>query len=248
MRRRENRQSRSVGNLGDILKHAALFELASVLARSRSTVRWVETNTFLLHAPLADAERWKREVDQLASAHPAYAGYAAFQRDALARTAHYRCSSGLVIDVLGERRVSATLGEADGLTRDALREQIREERLANVVVADDDVAAVRAASVAPGGCLLVHVDPFALPPDRWAGLAPGLDTLCSGAAEAVIVVYRYTRSAPTAWPSAPRGTRGPVAQVRGSPHEIAAYASPGIADAVRNVCGSLGWGLERGRP
>jgi 23S rRNA A2030 N6-methylase RlmJ len=242
MPRRQNRQARSVGNLGDILKHAALFELASMLARAGGAVRYVETHTFLLHAPLADAERWTREVDRLAAMHPAFAGYAAFQRDALARTGRHRCSSGVVLDVLGDRRLSAVMGEVDGATRAVLHEQIREERLANVVVTDDDVAALRAASVEPGDSLLVHVDPFVLPPERWASLAPGLDALCAGAAEAVVVVYRYTRGARSAWPAAPRGTRGPVAQVRGGPHEIAAYASPGAAGAVLEICGALGWG------
>jgi hypothetical protein len=90
----------------------------------------------------------------------------------------------------------------------------------------------------------VHVDPFSLTPDRWARLAPALDAACAGAADAVIVVYRYTRSARSAWPTAPEGTLGPVTQIRGGPHEIAAYASPGAADEVRDVCDALGWERE----
>jgi len=62
--------------------------------------------------------------------------------------------------------------------------------------------------------------------------------------EAVVVVYRYTRSGRSAWPDAPEGTVGPVAQIRGGPHEIAAYASRGVAAAVRDVCAGLGWHPE----
>lgn len=235
-----NRQTRSVGNLGDILKHAALFELASMLARTRAPVRWVETNTFVLHAPLGDAAKWIREVDALG---PAYARYASHERNVLAQTGRYRCSSGLVMDVLGDKRTSATLGEADGATRAELREQIIRERLTNVIVSEDDVAALRHASTERGGCVLVHVDPFSLPPEQWSRLVPALEAVCAGARDVVIVVYRYTRSAPSPWPTEPLGD--PVAEIRGGPHEVAVYSSPDAADEVRSVCGALGWNLRR---
>ena len=119
-----NRQSRSVGNLGDILKHAALVELASLLASRGAPVSHVDTHTFLLHAPAADRARWTREVDDLAARHPAYARYAALERAFFERTTHYRCSSGLVLDVLSDRRHCAVLGEANARTRAELAEQI----------------------------------------------------------------------------------------------------------------------------
>ena len=73
---------------------------------------------------------------------PLDAGYAARERDALARTGRYRCSSGLVLDALGDRRGATTLGEADAATRAELREQIAHEQLADVLVVDDAVAAL----------------------------------------------------------------------------------------------------------
>lgn len=241
MARPINRQSRSVGNLGDILKHAALFQLASALAK-KGPVRYVDTHTYLLHAPLADAERWHREVDDLLATRPAYAGYAAHECASLTRTARYRCSSGLVVDVLGDRRAAAILGEANGATRAELREQIVEEGHASVVVVDEAATALRDASIVSGGTVLVHVDPFALTPLLWASLAPGLDGVCARAADAAIVVYRYTRSGPSPWPAAPSGTRL-VAETRGGPHEVAVYASRGFTDAARDVCEALGWRL-----
>lgn len=241
MARPTNRQIRSVGNLGDILKHAALTELASLLAESHSPVAYVDTHTFLLHAPIADEERWNREVGGLLAAQPAYARYVELERRSLAQRARYRCSSGLVMDVLGDGRAGATLGEANGLTRAELRAQLAEERLGNVVVTDDAAAALRAPLVGGEGALLLHLDPFSLPPALWASLAPALDAVCSRGIEVVLIAYRYTRSAPSPWPPAPRGTLGPVAQVRGGPHEVAAFASSTIAARVREVCGSLGW-------
>jgi len=236
-----NRQSRSVGNLGDILKHAALVELATLLAGESAAVSFVDTHTFLLHAPPGDLERWNREVADLASRHPSYAGYAARERASLARTDHYRCSSGLVIDALGDRRVRAVLGEANGVTRAELRDQIASESLPDVVIVDDAAAVDRFGSVLNGGTLLVHVDPFALTPEIWAPLVPALDAISARSANAIFVVYRYSRTARTKWPAPPAGTSGPITETRGGPHELAAYASPAIAEAVQSVCGALGW-------
>ena len=244
MARSANRQSRNVGNLGDIIKHGALVELASLLANASSSVSYVETHTFLLHAPLARRERWSGELDDLVCKHPAYARYAALERDSLARRGGYRCSSGLVMDALGDRRATAVLGEADAATRAELSEQIAEEDLPNAWVVDDAAAIDRDARVGSGGAVLVHVDPFTLSPALWASVAPALDAIFARSTEAVLLVYRYTRCAPSPWPLAPAGTLGPVAQIRGGPHEIAAYASPGIMAAVRDVCESLGWRLE----
>ncbi len=240
MARPTNRQSRSVGNLGDILKHGVLVELAGRLASP--TLRYVDTHTYLLHAPAADPARWSRELDALVVAHPAHARYAALERASLARTSHYRCSSGLVLDVLGDRRGSLVLGEANPVTRAQLEAQITEERHANVEVAPDAALALTLAA-ASAGPLLIHVDPFSLSPEVWASLAPSLDALGERSNATALVVYRYTRSAPSPWPIAPAGTLGPVAQIRGGPHELAAYASADLRDTVREVCASLGWHL-----
>lgn len=251
MPRRVNPQTRNVGNLGDIIKHAALVELASRLAGLSASVRHVETHTFLLDAPPADVGRWSREVDAFVASHPAYAGYAALERAHMTRTtasgaARYRCSSGLVLDVLGERLRTATLAEADAATRAELREQIAREDRPEVVVADEAVEALRAARDGVHDAVLVHVDPFTLSPELWARLAPSLDALCSAAAEVVVLVYRYIRQAGSPWPAAPRGTVGPVADLHRNPHEVAVYVSPGVAEGARGACAALGWRLLRG--
>lgn len=236
-----NRQLGNVGNLGDVIKHAALIELASLLARAYERVSFVDTHTFQIQAPLADQARWERDVDALVGRHVAYARYAELERAALARANQYRCSSGLVLDTLGERRSCAVLGEANAASRAEIAAQIATEHLANVHVAEDATRVDDGMRVPTGGALLVHVDPFALSTAHWSEIAPALDAMCSRSAVAIVVVYRYSRSAAAPWPNAPTGTTGPVATTRGGPHEVAAYASAGIADAVREVCASLGW-------
>lgn len=238
--RSENRQARSVANLGDILKHAALVELGHALADGFGPVLFVDTHTFLLHAAPNDPERWQHEVEERAARYPAYARYAARERAALAETGHYRCSAGLALDVLGAARGSASLGEANGQTRATLREQLRDERRADVQVSDDALDALRCA---PEGAraALIHVDPFALTPALWSRLSPALDALGTRTSDVALVLYRYTRSAPSPWPAAPIGMLGPVAEIRGGPHELAAYATLGLRDLVLGVCESLGW-------
>lgn len=245
MARMQNRQLGNVGNLGDVIKHAALVELASLLvARSPSRVSFVDTHAFQLHAPLPDRARWEREVSTLESRHPAYAGYVAKERASLRRNGHYRCSSGLVIDALGPHRTCAVLGEANAASRAVLTSQLVAEGLTGVVIVDDASAVDRAAFAPGGGALLVHVDPFSLSPRSWAAFAPALEAITARSAATALVAYRYSRVARAPWPTAPERTIGPVAETRGGPHEVAAYASPTLAEAVRAVCASLGWDIE----
>ncbi len=212
-----------------------------MLAARSSSVSYVDTHGFLLQASLADPERWRREIEAHVERNPAYERYAARERASLAGTGHYRCSSGLVIDTLGDARGRAVLGEANAATRAELHGQIAEEHLSNVFVVDDAVSVDELARVPRGGALLVHVDPFSLTPALWATLVGSLDAMSERSTESVFVVYRYSRSARAPWPAAPAGTLGPIAEIRGGPHEIAVYASAGLTDGVCEICHALGF-------
>lgn len=243
MARTENRQLANVGNLGDVIKHAALVELASRLADASLPVSFVETHTFQLHAPLPDRARWEAQLEELASKHAGYTRYATIERAFLARTGRYRCSSGLVLDVLGERRACAVLAESNAASRAQISSQLSAESAttrANVTLVDDAAAVDRAETVPAGGALLVHVDPFSLSTETWATFAPALSAMAARSACTAMVVYRYSRGARTAWPLPM------LAETRGGPHEVAAHASPELADVVREACASLGWNVTNG--
>lgn len=235
-----NRQTGHVGNLGDIIKHAVLVELGALLTETGSPVSFVDTHTFRLHAPLSRAERFHRELAAHLEQYPAAVRYAEIERAYLGRTGDYRCSSGLMLDVLGEHRVCAVLAEANGRTRAELTEQIAEEGHANVHVVDDASAVHRGAWVPVGGSLLVHVDPFALTPAVYAPIAPAIDTLAARASAAVFVFYSFIRAGRTPWPEPPPGTTF-IGENRGAPHEVAVYASPSVRDRVAVVCDALGF-------
>ena len=240
-----NRQLGNVGNVGDILKHAALVELAAWLARERADVSFVDTHSFQLEAPLPDRARWEREVEALAARYPAYERYRALERSSLGQNGHYRCSSALVLDALGDGRACAVLGEANAASRAELSAQIAAGRFENVLVVEDAARVDDAARVPGGGTLLVHVDPFRLSAELWSRMAPALSAMSGRSRDAAFLLYRYSRNARTAWPEAPARTTGPLAEIRGGPHEIAAYASPGIAEIVLATCAALGWSSRR---
>lgn len=222
-----------------MLKHGALVALATELGRAG--LRFVDTHTFLLQAPLADQARWQDAVAARVASHPAYAPYVALERTSQLRSGLYRCSSGLMLDVLGGRG-EVVLGEANPETRAELRAQLADEGHVQASVHQDAVRALEhAARGEAASPLLVHVDPFALTRELWAQLAQPLDALTGTAPDVAMVLYRYTRNAPSPWPSAPRGMAGPVAEVRGGPHELSAYASPKLAEAVRGIVHALGW-------
>jgi hypothetical protein len=124
-------------------------------------------------------------------------------------------------------------------------EQLAEEARSDVYVVDD-AARVSGACVESGAGLLIHVDPFSLPRETWASVAPAVDHLAARSANTVLVLYRYTRTARAPWPAAPAGMIGPVSDVLGQPHEVAAYASPELADLVRDRTSALGWRVDRG--
>ncbi|MFO0555334.1 MAG: hypothetical protein U0271_43560 [Polyangiaceae bacterium] len=235
-----NRQSGHVGNLGDIIKHAALVELAFLLKGRGAPVSFVDTHTFRLRAPLAKPPRFARELEAHVRSYRAAERYAEMERASLLRTGNYRCSSGLVLDVLGEDRACAVLGEANGLTRAELREQLADEGHARVHVVEDASFVDRGGWVPAGGAVLVHVDPFALTPAEWDPIAPVLDAIAARASSAVFVLYRYTRVARIPWPTPPSGTRF-VAENRGAPHEVAMFASPDVHASVAEVSQSLGF-------
>jgi hypothetical protein len=184
-------------------------------------------------------------VDALAARHPAYERYVTLERSSLGRNGHYRCSSALVLDALGDRRACAVLGEANAASRAVLSAQIAAERIENVLVVEDAARVDDVARVPGGGTLLVHVDPFRLSSDLWSRIAPALSAMSGRSTDAAFVLYRYSRNARAAWPEAPAGTMGPLTEVRGGPHEVAAYASPGIAGAVLDTCAALGWSSRR---
>lgn len=230
-----NVQDGNVGNLGDVVKHAALVALAERLrARNAGLVRHVETHTFRLVAPLPDVARWRDRT-----AAPAFAAYAAREAPWVDRGL-YRCSAGLVADTLGAP-VRLLLAEAHAPTRALLADALAAEALP-VDALVDDAAALATVPPGPPAPLLVHVDPFDHPRGYWPIVARLLETWRAPAHDAAVLAFAYDKAGPVTWPDPPPGTVA-LGRLDAAPYGLAAWATPAFADDARDALRSLGWNL-----
>lgn len=234
-----NVQFRNAGNLGDVLKHAALLHLADLL-HSRGVgrpIHWLDTHTFLLHAPLSDVGRWHATVGQEVERNPGYGAYEAAEAPWVARGS-YRCSTGLVASRIPG--VHLHLAESDPATRRLLEAQLQDEgRPAEHLLGDAD-AYLTAEPRSPTGAVLALVDPFGHPARFWGALDAALAAFRDPEADAIVLAFAYGMS-PPAWPRPPQGCVGPVAVVERLPYGLAVYASPSVAAQVRAGVLELGW-------
>ncbi len=230
-----NIQDRNVGNVGDIVKHAALVALAELLRRrDAGLVRHVETHTFRLVAPLPDPAGWRARVATIPSAAAAYVA----REEPWVAQRLYRCSAGLVADTLGAP-THLLLAEAHGPTRAALAASLAEEGL-TVDALVDDAAALAALPPGPPAPLLVHVDPFDHPRGYWPVVARLLDAWRRPDQDAVVLAFAYDKRGPVDWPAPPPGLVA-LGRLDTPPYGLAAWASPGFAEDARGVLGALGW-------
>lgn len=242
MTRRTNRQHGNVGNLGDILKHAALLALADAVrgAAGGRPVHYIETHAFLLHGDVADGAVWQREVADCVAARPAYDDYARVERSWVERGA-YRCSSGLVVDRIPGVRLH--LAEKDGAIRAALEAQLQHEGIVPAGIASDGRRfAPPSEGDAPGGVLAL-VDPFGDPEPFWASVSDAASSLRGGGDPAALLAFAH--GGRPDWPDAFGGFGARVAVVDDAPYHLAAWASPEIEGQVADRLAGLGWVRDR---
>jgi hypothetical protein len=228
-----NTQDRNVGNVGDIVKHAALVALAEALRRRNAgVVRHVETHTFRLSALLPDPEGWRARVTT-----PALAAYAAREAPWVGRRL-YRCSAGLVADTLGAP-LRLLLAEAHAPTRDALAAALADEALPLDALVDDAHALL---TLPPGDAapLLVHVDPFDHPGGYWPIVARLLADWRHAGHDAAVLAFAYDKAGPVVWPAPPPGLVA-LGRRDAAPYGIAAWATPGLAEDVGPTLVAQGW-------
>lgn len=238
-----NVQHGNVGNLGDILKHAALAGLGYALRdRVGSDVCYVETHSFLLSAPVADGLEWARISGQWAGSYPGYDRYIDLERDAVAR-GEYRCSGGLAQDVIAPS--AACLAEADPQTRERLASQVQQEGLSGITIVEEADRLPEALRGSRNRGFLMLVDPFEDPTEYW----PTVDSIVAEVRQpesvGAIVVFAY-RDSTLAWPPPPDGFGGPVATIERLRFQLAVYATASFEKASQQVLDSLGWTKGRG--
>ncbi|MFW5966046.1 MAG: hypothetical protein ACOCV2_00955 [Persicimonas sp.] len=250
-----NKQLDNVGNLGDILKHGALVRLAKLMSTKaiKAPLLYFDTHAFLLNAPWNNTLKWKQTVNQELAEHPYYKDYVRLEADRLDRDEEYRCSAGLVIDVINDIPHRVYLAEKDDETRSKLEQQVRSEPIRCDAIVDD--AGKLADIQAPGGddyeyektdvAVFALVDPFELDHAEWAEISDIIAGFTVEKSYGVIQVFDYDPDSESSnWPEAPENFYGPIATLDRGPYHNAAYATRRMIDQVYETLDLLGWDLH----
>lgn len=240
-----NLQFRNVGNLGDILKHAALLNLSKLLkGRSISRLAYIETHAFMLEAPCPNPEKWEQETLAELTNHTDYNNYFNAEKRVLDNLP-YRCSSGLVIDELKKAKLVDSviiLAEKDETTREVLKGQLLREQLTNDTVLEDALHLGSLELPDTVGTLLILVDPFILDAELWKGIVAGLNKIAKPGMNVVLELFTFDKKQTVVqWPSPPTGMVGPVSVMHRQPYHLAVYATDNLKQDICQVCLGLGW-------
>lgn len=249
-----NKQLDNVGNLGDILKHGALVRLAKLMSTKaiKAPLLYFDTHAFQLNAPWRNELKWKQAVNQELAQHPYYKDYVRLEADRLDDDEGYRCSAGLVIDVIGDIPHRVYLAEKDDEARRNLQDQVRSEPIRCDGIVDE--ASKLADIVPPGGddfeyektdvAVFALIDPFELEHSEWAELSKIISGFTVEDSYGVIQVFDFDTDADkTQWPEPPENFYGPVATLDRGPYHNAVYATRTMVGQVQEALDLLGWEL-----
>lgn len=242
--RRQNRQYSNVGNLGDILKHAALVSLARLISsrNPHCSVCYLDTHAFLLHAPCANRSSFAAEVRRFTDKYAAYRPYSDLETSQVENGLDYWCSIKLAMHELPDVRLYAA--ELDPVTRELLQEQLVEEGVKARLLLSDMRDFQRLDEAVQTGPLLALVDPFFHSErelfDIWNAASAGVESLRDPDADGLVELFLWNNQRPR-WPDAPHGFIGPIATIRRQPYNLAVYVTKGIAHEAVDVLRALGW-------
>ncbi len=242
-----NPQLRNVGNLGDILKHATLLNIAKMLlGRRRSRLAYIETHAFMLEAKCPNPEQWAQETVVELTKHPAYNDYFNAEKRVLDNLP-YRCSAGLVIDELKKANTTEAviiLAEQDEDTREILKSQLLREQISNCTVLEDafDLSSTKLPDDVR--TLLILVDPFALKAELWNGIVAALSKIVKQGMDVVLELFTFDKEhSEVQWPSPPAGMVGPISVMLRQPYHLAVYVTDNLRENVIRESQKLGWRL-----
>lgn len=237
----ENIQTRNVGNRGDILKHAALVQLALVYADTTvpNSIVYLDTHAYLLQSRLANTN-WQQETQTFLNKYPAYQEYYNIETPYV-QSGNYLCSGGLINACLPESY--KILCENHQVTRRLLKQQLNERDLHSVVVFND-VSEMGMNLEKNDASLLILVDPFCLSKEIWQTSLAAIDVLSGPKSNGLLLVFTYDKySNCITWPEAPKNWLGPIARITHAPYFLAVYTTDSMKFAVQKRLIKLGWQL-----
>jgi 23S rRNA A2030 N6-methylase RlmJ len=234
-----NLQQNNVGNLGDILKHAALGALARLFSNAGAVaVNYLDTHAYLLRARLANPD-WHAQTRRLRAEDAAYRSYVDLEAPWVAR-GDYLCSAGIIHSLAPHAHLY--LSESDPATRAILANQIADHGIEGVTILDGAALWCTAPPSAPRGSLLALVDPFRLTETDWEAALCGLERLHHRRADGLLEVFAFDSLVTELdWPPPPEGWLGPVARLDRAPYHLAVYANGPIRHVARATLERLGF-------
>lgn len=232
-----NPQEHNVGNLGDILKHAALLQLIRFFDRFTGRKFYLDTHCYLLQARLANPD-WSAEVQALLQNYPLYDDYRRLQKP-YAERGEYLCSSGIVSRQSGDTEL--LLSESNPDTRCTLRQQLRDRGI-RATVKHDMALWHRELSIRNDENIFILLDPFHLTEGLWYEVCALQEQSMSAGAQGLLLVFHYDKEEDAfAWPGAAAAWGGPAASLSRPPYHLAVYSTPAYRQAVADLLTPLGW-------
>lgn len=238
-----NPQYGNVGNLGDILKHAALIALTEIaIGRTENKLAYIDTHAFRLSATCPFPDEWHKVISDEIDAYSGYRTYYDAERQIM-QNKPYRCSSGLVLDLINTSHISycAFLGEKDPETRDRLKHQLHAENQERCKVLSDGLAIANLKLPADVDILLMLVDPFVLDDKIWNAINMALCNYANSGIEIITQVFTYDiKQDIMQWPETAQ-LGYPCAFISRRPFHLAVYATNALTKDVVKHCEACGW-------
>ena len=232
-----NLQEDNVGNLGDILKHAALLQLIRFFNGLAGRKAYLDTHCYLLQGRLVNPN-WSAEVHGLLQAYPLYHDYLRVQQPYIERGA-YLCSSGIVSQQSDD--IELMLSESNPDTRDVLQKQLHTGDI-RASIKDDMALWHGHLNIKDGENIFILLDPFRLNERLWRDACLLLEQGMAATAHGLLLVFHYDKAdGPFAWPRAAVGWDGPVASLSQAPYHLAVYGTPALGQTAARLLVALGW-------
>lgn len=236
-----NKQDDNVGNLGDILKHAALVQLAKVFAEQiPDTKYYLDSHSYLYQSRLVNPD-WREQGLALYKQSALYKDYMKLETPYI-RRGEYLCSSGLVNKLLPDAHL--LLCESNRSTREWLLQQLADNKVNYHTVKEQLVSWAKGKTLKKLSNLLILIDPFELTDALWLAVNQCLSNMLHKDASAIMLVFDYKKEQERQWPDAPRGWLGPVTRISVPPYHLAVYATGDLVLPVQIQLEQLGWVVD----
>ena len=236
-----NLQDGNVGNLGDILKHAALVQLTNVFSEHiRDTKYYLDSHSYLYQSRLAVAD-WYGQTEELLKHSALYQDYIDIEAPYINK-GEYLCSSGLVNKLMPDAHL--LLCESNRTTREWLLQQLADNRVTYHTVKEQMMKWIKGKSFKRLPNLLALIDPFELTDELWATMNQCLGKMLQQQATVIMLAFDYKKQDAREWPA----TAGEGLHYAGSiamqPYHLAAYATDDILKPLCARLTGLAWAVS----